>query len=366
MKIFSSPSLYLQGKHALLMHTEKITQLGENILIISNGIASKVAAEPLMRRLKQQKDHVMLEDIADGSDDEVTKYLISVAEKNNTQIVIGVGGGKIIDIAKVVANGVSSQLVIVPTVASTDAPTSRLSAIYDNNGSFQKYQFFQRSPDLIIVDTEIIVHAPKRTLIAGIADALATKIEGDAVRAGHGTNMLGGQPTITAIAIAEKAEETLFQHALLAVKANEQGIVDEHFDKIVEANILLSGLGFESVGEAAAHSIANGLTKYVNQSSMHGEKVAFGLLCQLMLSQVSEQTYQKYLELLLTLGLPVTLAELGLTYDDHILEKIARETLNPKETIYQMNIKLTTHDIVQVMKKVDETSRMFNTSHKIV
>lgn len=353
MKSYSSPALYMQGQNILSQDYDQITCLGHRAIILSNGIAVNVAAEPLCQTLNTQNLVSEVVVISNHFNDHELTNLTTLIKERAADIVIAVGGGKVIDISKIVAAKIDCQLVIVPTLASTDAPTSRLSATYNAQGHFENYIFFDRSPSLVMVDTDIIVNAPTRTLIAGIADALATFVEYRAVKCAHGQNMFGDKATIAAGVLAEQATKTIFREAKLAIKANSAHTVDQHFENVVEANILLSGIGFESGGEAAAHSIANGLTQFVSPTIMHGEKVAFGLLGQLVLSQSSSVLYQKYLKFLRALGLPVCLKDLGLTRDRQTLYQIAQEVLRPNETIHQMNLSLTAADIVNTLLQID-------------
>ncbi|WP_309601007.1 glycerol dehydrogenase [Leuconostoc citreum] len=338
MKSYSSPALYMQGQNILSQDYDQITCLGHRAIILSNGIAVNVAAEPLCQTLNTQNLVSEVVVISDHFNDHELTNLTALIKERAADIVIAVGGGKVIDISKIVAAKIDCQLVIVPTLASTDAPTSRLSATYNAQGHFENYIFFDRSPSLVMVDTDIIVNAPTRTLIAGIADALATFVEYRAVKCAHGQNMFGDKATIAAGVLAEQATKTIFREAKLAIKANSAHTVDQHFENVVEA---------------AAHSIANGLTQFVSPTIMHGEKVAFGLLGQLVLSQSSSVLYQKYLKFLRALGLPVCLKDLGLTRDRQTLYQIAQEVLRPNETIHQMNLSLTAADIVNTLLQID-------------
>ena len=171
-------------------------------------------------------------------------------------------------------------LVIVPTIASTDAPTSALSVIYDDDGAFLEYRFCGRNPDVVLVDTAIIAEAPVRFLVAGIGDGLSTWFEADAsVDDARKPAMAGGPPLLAAMTLARLCYDTLLADGVAARQAVERGVVTPALERVVEANTLLSGLGFESGGLAAAHSIHNGLTAlHETHDYWHGEKVAFGVI----------------------------------------------------------------------------------------
>ena len=116
----------------------------------------------------------------EASDNEINR-VVSLAEENGCDLVIGLGGGKTIDSAKAIADLLKSPVVIAPTIASTDAPVSALSVIYTDEGAFARYIFYSKNPELVLVDSKVISQAPKRLLASGIADGLATWVEARAV-----------------------------------------------------------------------------------------------------------------------------------------------------------------------------------------
>ena len=143
-------------------------------------------------------------------------------------------------------------MVNCPTVASSDAPCSALSVIYTDQGVFQEYRFYRKNPDLVLVDTQVIAEAPPRLLVAGMGDALATWFEAKTCVDGRIKNMRGGASTLSAAALARLCYDTLLADGAAAVRAVETRVVTPALERLVEANTLLSGLGFESSGLAAA------------------------------------------------------------------------------------------------------------------
>lgn len=83
-----------------------------------------------------------------------------IAADNNCDCTVGLGGGKAIDTAKCVAKG--DALIIVPTIAATDAPTSHSAVLYTPDGAFDDYSYFKQSPSVVLVDTAVIAKAPVR------------------------------------------------------------------------------------------------------------------------------------------------------------------------------------------------------------
>lgn len=84
------------------------------------------------------------------------------------------------------------------------------------------------------------------------------------------------------MALCKLCTDTLFEYGLQANKDNEQGIASDALENIIEANTLLSGLGFESTGLGMCHAVANAFTLLPEcHDKYHGEKVAYGCLVEL-------------------------------------------------------------------------------------
>lgn len=253
----------------------------------------------------------------------------------------------------------------MPTAASTDAPTSGLSVVYSEQGAFENYRFYHKNPDLVLVDTKIVAEAPPRFLASGIADAMATWIEARSVIANGGKTMAGGIPTIAGEAIAEKCEAVLFKYGHLAYESVKAKAVTPALEAVVEANTLLSGLGFESGGLAAAHAIHNGFTALEGEIHhlTHGEKVAFGTLVQLALEKRSLEEIERYIAFYISLGLPVTLEDIKLKdASKEDIMKVAEAATIEEETIHAA-FDVTADDVADAIIAADQYAKAFKEKH---
>lgn len=231
--------------------------------------------------------------------------------------VVGMGGGKMLDIAKAVAHYAGLSLCVAPTVASSDAPCSALSVLYDDGGSFDKYLHLDRAPDLVVVDSAVIAHAPAHLLVAGMGDALATYFEAQACRESDGENELAGASGVAATALARSCFEVLMADGLQAKADVEAGELTFAVERVIECNILCSGIGFESGGLSLAHAVANGIAALKGVRVPHGLAVTYGLSVQFaaaaaLTGKPLGDDEARALAFCHAAGLPTCLADLGL------------------------------------------------------
>jgi glycerol dehydrogenase len=318
--VFISPHRYIQGKNV-------IDRLGKYLSVISSRWPAVLVTDGGRRRFGQRiiqslaragiEPHV---EIFGGecSTEEVERMVESIRSSAfPIDSIVAVGGGKCLDAGKCVAFRFGVPVVICPTIASTDAPCSAVSVMYTREGVGKGPEFFPNSPALVVVDTGIIADSPIRHFIAGMGDALATCYEArTCFRNPSGRSMIGARVTIAALALAELCAKTVFEDGHRAVAALRRGEVDASVERIVEANTLLSGLGFESGGLAAAHAMAAGFTviPHLHRDYLHGELVGIGLMAHLILENDAEEA-RKVARLMAELGLPVSLEQLRLNID---------------------------------------------------
>lgn len=365
--VFKSPSKYVQGPNVLENIGIEIKELGKKFLIVSDDTVWDLVGEELSEGLDSESLEFVVDTFTgEASVNEIDRFT-EIGKDNDVDAVIGLGGGKAIDTAKGVADELKAATIIVPTIASTDAPTSALSVIYSDEGVFEGYRFYEKNPDLVLVDTQVIANAPAHLFAAGIADAMATFVEAKATVKVSADTMAGGKPTLTAQAIAEKAEETLFKYGVGAFESVKENLVTPQVEYVVEANTLLSGLGFENGGLAGAHAIHNGFTAVDGDihDLTHGEKVAYGTLVQLVLEGACEDDLFKYIEFYQAIGMPTTLEEMHLdesSFED--LVAIGEVASDDDDTLSNIRPNITPEEVAYAILAVNEYTRKYNDSAK--
>lgn len=354
-KILQSPSKYIQEANALTAVSEYSEKLGKKALCLLSEGGIKRFKATIETSFEKSESEVSFEIFNGECSMKEIERLEKLVSENNYDIVIGVGGGKIHDTAKAVAYYKDIPVIIVPTIASTDAPCSALSVIYSEEGVFEKYLFLKQNPDMVLVDTKIVANAPVRLLVSGMGDALATYFEARACEASEAGTCAFGTTTMAAQALAKLCYETLLSDGYKAMLAVEKHVTTKAVEKIIEANTLLSGLGFESGGLAGAHAIHNGLTVLEETHEMyHGEKVAFGTIVQLVLENASETELSEVLDFIDSVGLPMTLEDLGVNeIDPEKIRKVAELTCSEDDTVHNMPFKVTADDVYAAIITAD-------------
>lgn len=354
-----SPGRYVQGKGALARLGEFVAQIGESPLLLADDFVWDLLGERLTTSFTGVEVEVPRERFNGVASSGEIDRLVEVIKTSGSDVIVAVGGGSTIDAAKAAGFLAGIRWVSVPTVASTDAPTSALAVVYTEAGEFEEYRFFPRNPDLVLIDSQLVADAPARFLVAGFGDALATWLEARATSRSNSTTMAGGPPTQTGTALAKLSWDVLWENAPTELDAVEDGVVTPAHDRAIEANTLLSGLGFESGGLAAAHAIHNGLTAAPQTHGLqHGEKVNIGSIAQLILEGAPEEEIRDFIVFTTKLGLPTTLTEIGLGTDDkHELRLIAEAATVPGETIHNMPFAVTADDVIAALTSLERLSR---------
>lgn len=364
-KAFICPTKYVQGEDEILNLGYFVKTFGKKALLIGRDDD----VERVRNKLNATAEKFGVEFVEGGFNGQCSRTEVArlqkLAAETKCDCTIGLGGGKALDTSKCVAEG--DALIIVPTIAATDAPTSHSAVLYEENGNFDDYAYFKQSPSVILIDTTVVAAAPTRFLVSGMGDALATYFETRATRRAF-ANVNAGLPcgarkgccekakgTNASFALAKLCYEMLLEDGLKAKAACDKNVVTPALENIIETNILLSGLGFESGGLAAAHAIYDGFTildgthKY-----FHGEQVAFGTLCQLVLENAPKEEMNEVLEFCYNLGLPMCFGDIGVedyTYEDMI--KVAEKACIPEESIHSMPFPITVENVASAMMTAD-------------
>lgn len=359
VKSLATPGKYFQGFDILDKLHDRIGFLGEKFLLLSDEIVFEIVKDKLAKGFsgKNAKWDVLL---FDGESTLLeAERIAKIAEEKKCEVIIGIGGGKIADTAKLVAEIKDFSLVIIPTSVATNAPCSAMSVIYDEAGKFLESRKTKKHPDVVLVDTKIIMEAPLKTFIAGIGDAFACYYEARACKTSGAMNFTGGIGTDGAYAIAELCNKMLLEHAVSAKQAVSEQQWSVSFEKTVEAIVYLSAVGFENNGCAIAHGIYSGMTAVLAPfPTTHGEAVAVGVLVQLVAEKIPEKEWDEVIDFYRSVGLPTCLEDLGIqNVTDELLSKIGESACTVSANPHKMPFVVTPKLLFDSLKTVQERKR---------
>lgn len=346
-----APAQVLRGFQVLEQAGGAIARLGTRPLIVGGDRTLAATLPRLQPILDEQHLQVSIANYGADCSEASLASMRQAVTAHQADLIIGVGGGKALDAAKLLAHQCKIPVVTIPTSAATCAAWTALSNVYSEEGAFLYDVSLDRCPDLLILDYDLVATAPQYTLVAGIGDAIAKWYEAS-VSSGDSEQTL----IISAVQQARVLRDILFQKSAAALK--EPG--SSAWKEVVDATVLLAGviggLGGAQCRTVAAHAVHNGLTHLPVHSSIHGEKVAYGILVQLRLeemvqgNQLAATARQQLLKFYSELGLAQKLSDLGLgeiTLKE--LEQAAEIALAPKSDIHRLPFKVTVEQLMAAM-----------------
>jgi len=347
-----APAQVLRGVQALKQSGEAVARLGHRPLVVGGEHTLATLASQLQPVLEQQQLTYSLASYTPDCSEASLASLRKAVASHQADFIIGIGGGKALDTAKLLAHQCKLPVVTVPTSAATCAAWTGLSNIYSDQGAFLYDVSLDRCPDLLVLDYSLIQTAPQRTLVAGIGDALAKWYEASVSSGSESATLI-----IAAVQQARVLRDILFQKSADALK--EPG--SEVWREVVDATVLLAGviggLGGAQCRTVAAHAVHNGLTHLLSaHDALHGEKVAYGILVQLRLeemlqgNQLAASARQQLLKFYAEIGLPQTLNDLNLgsiTLGE--LQQAAEMACSPNSDIHRLPFKVVPEQLMAAM-----------------
>ena len=353
-----APARYVQGAGELKNLGRNAKKLGGKFLVICSDNSRRRFGDQVEASLaEQEKEGVFTTFHGEATKDEVFAKM-DACKDNGCDVVVGMGGGKALDTAKAVAENLGLPCVILPTVASNDAPCSGVAVLYNDAGEVIKAVLMRRNPDLVLVDTAIIADAPRRLFAAGLGDALSTWFEARACKQSGARTMARGNVSNTGMMMARLCYDLLMEKGRDAMAAVERHEVTPALEDVVEAAIYLSGLGFEN-GGLQAHGVAASQEPQAH-GMYHGEKVAFGTLTQLVLEGAPQEELEQVLSFLKDTGLPLTLAQLGVKeIVPDTLMKVAEAAVVPTQSTKNLRADITAQEVYDAILEADRLGRAY-------
>lgn len=312
---------YLQGEDALAQVAPALGRDGRRQALVLAGRTAFAAVEarlwPTLAGLCPEGKPVLYRGHCTGED--VATHA-AMALQRGDDCVVGVGGGKVLDLAKAVAHEAGLPVYAVPTSAATCAAYAPLSVIYHPDGTQREIRFFPREVAGVFADTRVLAEAPARLLAAGLADATAKACEYASLL----PNVHSGALPIgkyLGVRLAEANDEEIAACALPALEAARRGepspaLEDAVFCAIAATGVV-SGLGGYGGRGGARFAVAHAVNEALRGlwfppgRWLHGEVVAVGVLWQMAANGASPEAIARRRALFGAMGVPTVLAELS-------------------------------------------------------
>ena len=285
MLTIKTPETYINEAGSIFLTGEHIAKIGKNPLIIAGEKARKAVGEGFFASL--EKNGVQTKNVGIFSGYPSQSQFDFYAQKAKTadsDFVIGIGGGRVLDTAKATADILGLPVVAVPTVAATCAAWAAISIQYDDEGGFVQVRKNKNSARLVIADPKVIFTAPERYLFSGVVDTFAKFYEIRPTTEFFPEDV----PSQIALKASKIAFENLERDTFKAIYDSKNGVFGEAAKNVIDAIVYLAGFAGSFSGEHGHYSFAHpfyhtSTRLHHTNIKLHGEKVAFGIVTQLIL-----------------------------------------------------------------------------------
>ncbi len=322
------PQLLSLGKDMLKNLPAVIDRLkiGNRCLLITDKfIVTKFAKDAKEILEDDAKVEVTLSAIEDSTLEEVDKQL-NILREIKGQFVIGMGGGKPIDVAKLTSFKADQRFISIPTIASHDGIASARASL---RGINERHSISARPPIAVVADTTIIDAAPYRFTAAGCGDILAKET---AIKDWLLAHRLRNEPiSPTAISLAKMTVSTIKENAQL-IRSKVTGFSRIVINALLSSSLAMCVAGSSRPGSGSEHMFSHALDAIAKKPALHGEQTALGTIIMLYLHNGIEEA-EKLKQVMKTIGIPTTAKELGISDEEVIEALMIAHNIRPRFTI---------------------------------
>ena len=278
--VFGAPGTYAQRPGIVASAGAHLAQLGDRILGIVDPVVWKDVEPALAGACQTGGIAWRAERFSGECTEERVSAFGDTARTWRPAAIVAAGGGKVLDSRKLGAEALGLPSGMIPTIAATDAPTSRIAVVYNDAHVVTRVAHLRAKSALVLVDTAIIVNAPIRFLVAGMGAALSTWPEARACALGAARTPLGGGPSQTALTLAELCYRSVLSRGRQA--RGRDGRLHHRGRRAHRGGRhSIERFGIRERGLAVAHALHAGQRAAPACAPfLHGEKVAFGVPVQ--------------------------------------------------------------------------------------
>ncbi|SEL06512.1 uncharacterized oxidoreductase [Carnobacterium iners] len=345
LKVKVGPQFYRYHIGAIDFVPDVLVEYDAKNILIIHGTVSWEKAQPKLNFLQDSRYTFSYHQYTGECSYYGTGKIATIVKEENIDFIIGVGGGKLVDLVGYAAHIVNINFGVIPTLASNCAPWTPLSVMYKESGEAEgKTEHYLRQASFFITDPELIIDSPVEYFIAGLADTLAKWYESDAILQ---QEYLQNEPFLQmASHTSQLCKDTITSNATKAITDMKNLEVTEEFVHLSEIIFavagLVGGLGDKYARNAAAHAMHDAMSKFIPDSHrfLHGEKVAYGIFYQLAIEKkwgMIDALLPFYQEL----NLPVSLHQMGIFPKDEAILNQLVEFIDSKEKVHLIPVLIT-------------------------
>ncbi|MCL8208901.1 MAG: iron-containing alcohol dehydrogenase [Actinomycetia bacterium] len=348
------PGLYVHDERVLDDLGRYVAPLGRRVLVVTGRRSDAALAGRLDRALSAHG--LAYQKVVYGGEcsEEEADRLAALA--GPTDVVIGAGGGKVMDLGKLVAHRLGTPYVTVPTLPSNCAPTTPLAVVYTSAGEHRHTAYFPEPPRVTVVDDTLLAGSPWPYFVSGLGDTLAKPYE--ALASTRGEVGALGQAGITLAELAARLIRETGAAALDQIRSNQVGrAAHDLIDVILLVGGMVGGVGGEACRAAAAHAVHNGLTLLPEMHRvLHGQKVAYGLLVQQVLLGEPDEQIRALQLFYRTVELPwnwSTLAGRPALPPRELLRPVAEKAVSPRDSMRRLARPVGPDDVLAAFERIE-------------
>ena len=326
-KLISGAGNYFQGADALeQIGPELARRKKKRVFIVGGRRAMAAAGDRILAGLRAKGLACECREFSGFcTADEVAQYGEEAAQ-SGSDCILGVGGGKVMDLCKAAAAERELAVYLAPTCAATCAAYAALSILYDDRGHQVATRYHADAVDGVFADTGVLAAAPPRYLAAGMADAMAKACEYSSMH----QELAYGEADVSkyfGYLMAKEANEVLLKIGPAAYRqacgGQAEGELEDAVFIAVALTGIVSGMGGFAGRTGSRFAIAHGFNEVIrgtyladSRAWLHGEIVALGILAQLAANGMPQEYVERVRRFYREIKLPVTLAEMGIVLDE--------------------------------------------------
>ena len=320
----------------------KNSNIKGNFILVTDEVIYNLYGEKVINQLKNISN-VNVVYVKDNS----LSYSISLAKmviQNEIDNVVGLGGGRVLDVCKYAAYMSKKTFISIPTTIANDGIASPIAVLKQDNGKVKSLG--SKMADVILIDTKLISEGPTSLIKAGIGDTISNYM---ALIDWKLADMRG----------IEKINDMAYlmsKESLNTLMKTEYNSICLEFIEVLANSIVLSGVAMNIAGTSrpvsgSEHLFSHALDFYTDNNNLHGLQVALGTVTML---KIINQDYSKVIDYLKKFDININPKNLNISEEDFIKCMIEAPKMRTNRYTYLNEIELKEENLRKIYKELVE------------